>query len=159
MARVSIPEGSGEEYMRVWALSPHIGMGMGALSDAVYGKGTLAVPLREAARIRMAHINQCHVCLDTRAIEMNGLTEEHYDAILQWRDRPDLYDPRQQMAIEFAEKFATDHLSMDDAFWDRVHAVFTDAEIVELCGTLGMLLGNGRAMAVLGLQSTCTLHV
>ena len=36
------------------------------------------------------------------------------------------------MAVEYAERFAIDHTSIDDAFFDRLHEQFDDGEILDL---------------------------
>ena len=36
---------------------------------------------------------------------------------------------RERRAAEFAERFALDHLAMDDEFWGRMRASFSDEEI------------------------------
>lgn len=89
----------------------------------------------------------------------HGLTEEHYLAVESWRTRPDLYDDRQRLAIELAEKYAVDHLSLDDEFFARLRQSFTDPEIIELIGCCGNWLGFGRMLAVLGVHQSCALRL
>ena len=57
--------------------------------------------------------------------------------------------------IEYAEKFALDHRSLDDAFFARLRAQFTDAEIVELTAMIGNWLAFGRFQAVLDVAEAC----
>ena len=38
-----------------------MGVGMGAMSKAVYEESSLPVRLREVARMRIAQLNECHV--------------------------------------------------------------------------------------------------
>jgi hypothetical protein len=45
----------------MWQLAPHLGIGMGAMSEAVYVHSSLAVREREVARMRIAQLNECHV--------------------------------------------------------------------------------------------------
>lgn len=61
MARIAIPEGEGEETVRMWALCPEMAQGPAAFGAAVYGSSKLPVRLREFARIRIAQINDCSV--------------------------------------------------------------------------------------------------
>ena len=60
---------------------------------------------------------------------------------------------RERLAAEFAERFAIDHLAMDDAFWDRLRAAFADDEIADLTICCGMFLGMGRTLAVIGVRA------
>ncbi len=61
MARIQIPEGKGDETVRMWSLAPQLGAGVAALSDAVYARSQLPAREREAARMRIAQINDCHL--------------------------------------------------------------------------------------------------
>ena len=57
------------------------------------------------------------------------------------------------MAAEFAERFALDHLAMDDAFWTRLHGRLADDELADLTMCCGMFLGLGRVLAVIGVRA------
>ena len=66
MARIEIPEGKGDPEVRMWKLSPAMGMGAGTLSHAVYEQSILPVRERELARMRIAQINDCAICQQWR---------------------------------------------------------------------------------------------
>lgn len=154
MARISFPEQGFGEHIDWALLRPKMAAGMGALSEAVYGHSQLAVREREAARWTIAMINDCAVCRDTRARdgEAVGADEPFYAEATDWRSATTL-SARERLAAEFAERFALDHLAMDDAFWDRLRAEFTDAELADLTMCCGMFLGLGRVMAVVGVRA------
>jgi alkylhydroperoxidase family enzyme len=138
-----------------WALHrPKMAVGMGALSEAVYGHSQLAVREREAARYTIAMINDCLVCRDTRARDgaTAGADEPFYAEVTDWRASTALSE-RERAAAEFAERFALDHLAMDDEFWARLHAVFSDEELADLTICCGMFLGMGRVLAVVGVRA------
>lgn len=61
MARIDVPDGDGLEAGRLFKLAPHIGEGLAAWTTAVYEKCTIPVREREAMRMRIAQLNQCHV--------------------------------------------------------------------------------------------------
>lgn len=61
MARINIPDGDEPEIYRVWALRPELGQPVAELSDAVYSKSQLPARAREAVRMRIAQINDCHI--------------------------------------------------------------------------------------------------
>ena len=65
------------------------------------------------------------------------------------------YSAQEQVAIEYAERFALDHLSIDDAFWARLREQFTDAEILDLTICTGNWLAFGRLTQVLHLDVVC----
>jgi alkylhydroperoxidase family enzyme len=155
MARITVPEGEGGELIQVWSLSPELGAAVGALSAAVYGDRLVTPRVREVARMRIAQINGCNVCLAWRFPEMadRGVTEALYEHV----DAPDAgdYSTQERLAIEYAEKFALDHRSLDDEFFTRMRAEFTDAEILELTAMIGEWLAFGRLNAVLDVAEAC----
>jgi alkylhydroperoxidase family enzyme len=158
MARVDLPEGDGDELLRLYALSPAMGAAAGNFSAAVYTDTKLPTRVREAARIRIAAVNRCMVCLDTRTTsDPQGLTEDEYLGMSDWRSLGSLSD-REAMAAEFAERFATDHLSMDADFWARARAVFSDEELFELGVCCGSWLGLGRVTQVFDAGVSCRIE-
>ena len=154
MARIDFPEkGLGEHAD--WTLSrPEIAVGMGALSTAVYTHSKLDVREREAARYTIALINDCKVCRATRAKsgEEAGIAEPFYAEVTDWRASTEL-TAREKLAAEFAQRFALDHLAMDDEFWARLRAAYADDEIADLTMCCGAWLGMGRALAVIGVRA------
>src|SRR6202023_2482267 len=67
MARLDVPEGEGGDAVQVWSLRPEMGAAVNRLVDAAYNKSILPVRVREAARMRIAQLNDCSVCLAFRA--------------------------------------------------------------------------------------------
>jgi len=154
MARIEAPESGMGEHIDWALLRPKMAAGMGKLSEAVYGNSQLSVREREAARWTIALINDCAVCRDTRARdgESAGAGEPFYASVTDWRAATDLSE-RERLAAEFAERFAIDHLAMDDALWGRLHAAFSDAELADLTICCGCFLGMGRTLAVVGVRA------
>ena len=62
------------------------------------------------------------------------------------------FSRRENLAIEYAEKMALDHMSIDDAFFEKLHTEFTDPEIIELGMLIGQFIGVGRMLMVLDLE-------
>ncbi len=154
MARIAFPERGFGEHVDWALLRPEMAVGMGALSSAVYENTRLALREREAARWTIALINDCVVCRDTRARdgERAGVDEGFYGEVASWRTSDALSD-RERLAAEFAERFALDHLAMDDDFWARMHGAFADEELADLTMCCGMFLGLGRVLAVIGVRA------
>jgi alkylhydroperoxidase family enzyme len=61
VARIDIPEGEGGDAVQVWSLRPEMGGAVARLSDAAYNKSILPVRVREAARMRIAQLNDCPI--------------------------------------------------------------------------------------------------
>jgi alkylhydroperoxidase family enzyme len=156
MARIEIPDGERPEIERVWSIAPDLGTTVGTLSMQVNGKDRL-LPwrVREAARMKIAHINGCSVCQGWRTPELakHGVDEELYAHV----DEPTHagYSAQERLAIEYAQKFAEDHRSIDDAFFARLKEHFSDPEILELTICIGDWMAFGRLTAVLDLDEAC----
>jgi alkylhydroperoxidase family enzyme len=84
-----------------------------------------------------------------------GVTEELYAHVAE-HGNPE-YSASEQVAIEYAEKFALDHLSLDEAFFDRLHEHFSDADILDLTICIADFMGFGRLTQVLQLDVSCEL--
>jgi alkylhydroperoxidase family enzyme len=154
---IDLPEGV-DPIMHVWGdLVPHIGVAASRFSMSVYEHTTLGLREFEAARLRIAQINGCLFCQDWRT-ERDGVTvEETFPAAVEhWRTTRDL-DGRARLAAEYAERYALDHHGLDDGFWTRMKAEYSDREIVELSMCLGSWLAFGRLNRVLGLDTACAL--
>jgi hypothetical protein len=52
-------------------------------------------------------------------------------------------------------RLAVDHLGMDDAFWARLHAAFSDDEPVQLGLCVGSGLAFGRLNRAFGVDEAC----
>lgn len=154
MARIDFPDRGLGEHMDWAMLRPDMAAGMGAFSTAVYGNSKLPLREREAARWVIALINHCAVCQDTRTKDgaEAGIDEGFYVEVTSWRESTTLSD-RERLAAEFGECYAIDHQAMDDAFWARMRAAFTDDELADLTICCGMFLGLGRTLAVVGVPA------
>ena len=87
-----------------------------------------------------------------------GLTEDFYAHVSDAHTAPG-YSEQERLAVEYAERFAREHTKIDDAFFERLRAVFSDAEIFDLTICLAHFLGQGRLLRVLGIDETCELDV
>lgn len=61
MARIQIPAGDGGDAAMVWTMRPALGHAVGRLVDAAYKKSRLPAREREAARMRIAQLNDCPI--------------------------------------------------------------------------------------------------
>ncbi|MFE1381665.1 carboxymuconolactone decarboxylase family protein [Streptomyces sp. NPDC058740] len=154
---IDIPEGQ-EPIGYVWGdMVPGIGMAAANFSLSVYSHTTLGLREFEAARLRIAQINGCRFCLDWRTDRDGEKVEEEFpEAVLAWRTT-DAFDERTRLAAEYAERYALDHHNLDEEFWARMTAAYSQVEIVELTMSLGSWLAFGRLNRVLGLDTVCVL--
>jgi alkylhydroperoxidase family enzyme len=91
-------------------------------------------------------------------VARQGVDEELYAHVAEYRDYPG-YSERERIAVEYAERFVTDHLSIDDAFLTRLKAAFADDEILDLSICIAAFLGLGRILRVLGVDPACEIDL
>ena len=110
--------------------------------------GTLSQRLIELVRIRMAYWTQCRTCMTIRFEESldDGLDQNAVCSLEQPQSTGHLSD-KEKAAIAFADQFANDWLSIDNATFDGLRELFSEAEIVQLGLVCGLHLGTGRLMA------------
>ena len=68
-------------------------------------------------------------------------------------------EPREALAVRFAEKLAGDFHGIDDAFKAELSEHFSDAEIVELSVMIGQYLALGRMLVITGKhKAACEIY-
>jgi AhpD family alkylhydroperoxidase len=160
MARIDVPDGPGGEAAMIWTLRPELGGMVERMIRGAYEQSVLPASERELARMRIAQINDCAACAGFRAPSVleAGVAPELYDNVAAYATYPG-YTPRQRLAIEYAERFASDHASIGDPFFGRLRELFSDAEILDLTLCVAVFLGLGRSLAVLGVDQSCAIDV
>ena len=96
--------------------------------------------------------------MDTRAASLasNNLTEELYAHVTEWATYPG-YSPLERAALEYAEKFAVDHLSIDQVLIDRLRGELGDELTFELTLCISSWMALGRVTQVMGVVASCPL--
>jgi Uncharacterized conserved protein len=160
MARIDVPDGPGGEAAMIWTLRPEMAGMVDRMITTAYQRSVLPADERELARMRIAQLNDCSACATFRApsVVAAGVAEDLYEHLDEYRTDP-RYTERQRLAIEYAERFATDHRGMDDAFFGRVRAEFDDAEVLDLTLCCAVFLGLGRTLEVLGVDQGCGIDI
>lgn len=160
MARLDVPNGPGGEAAMIWTLRPELGGMVERMIRGAYQESILPPEERELARMRIAQLNDCIACSDFRAPSVldAGIPPDLYENVAAYSTYPG-YTPRQRLAIEYAERFASEPASIDDAFFERLRGLFTDAEILDLTLCVAVFLGLGRSLAVLGVDQSCAIDV
>jgi alkylhydroperoxidase family enzyme len=162
MPNITVPADQ-DPLIYVWTeLAPPLTAAAGAYSSAVYERSSLKLGEFEAARITLARINQCAICTDwrtardvpSRGAAPDAVSEEFYAKVgtdPSWEG----FTERERLAAEFAERYSVDHLGMDEAFWDRLHAHYADDELVDLALCVGSWLALGRFNQVFDIDGAC----
>jgi len=150
--RIEIPAGEGPEVTRALSLVPHFVDAVNAFEKAVWAS-KLPRRTHELVRMRIAEINGCVLCMTWR----NDWADEPSLAAVSQYATSDLFSDAEKVAIEYAERFATDSKDIDDGLLARLAAHFTPAEIADLTLVIGKYLAMGRFMQVLDLDQACNI--
>jgi len=140
------------------------------LSKTTYERSKLSMREFEGARYRTALINGCELCQNFRvardradegpSVTKNGPApdEAFYQAVHDYRASPVLSE-REKLAIEYAEGMGLDPqaLAVNEDFFARFKAAFSDDEIVDLSFCIACWMGIGRVAHVLGLDDVCAI--
>ena len=109
----------------------------------LFRNGIADHPLKELCRLYVSRSVQCEYCGNQRSVKSTStgaLIEDHVLDLLNF-EKSTRYTERQKAALSYAEAIVW-HLNTDDAFWDRLHANFTEAELVEIGCMIGLTLGQ-----------------
>lgn len=137
---------------RIFGHCPEMTKGMSAFAASLKVNRTLPPRLIELVRLRVAFHNQCRSCMAIRYTDAvaDGLNEDLVCSLEKPMEADDLTE-RERVAIRFGELFATNHLAIDDAFYDMMKQHFTEPEIVELGLNVSLFVGIGRFAATLNM--------
>lgn len=116
-------------------------------------RGVLETRVKELARLRIARLNDCRTCSMARyeSATAQGL-DESCIAQLDVPEEQRQFSERERLAVEFAERMALDHQSIDDEFVAQLRTSFTEPEILELGMMIGQYIGFGRLLVALGIH-------
>ncbi|MBM4382650.1 MAG: carboxymuconolactone decarboxylase family protein [Deltaproteobacteria bacterium] len=150
MARPETATPLEQGLMRMFAHRPALAKGMMQFAGALKLNRTLGERLVELVRLRVAFHNQCRSCMAIRYRDAvaDGVTEDLVCSLEKPYDAPDLTDA-EKAALAYADAFATDHLAVNDATFDRLRKHFSEPQIIELGMTIAFFVGFGRLAATL----------
>jgi alkylhydroperoxidase family enzyme len=160
VARIDIPEGPGGDNAMVWTLRPEMAGMVNRMITTAYQQSKIPAIEREVARMRIAELNDCSACSTFRAPSVvdAGVPDEHYEHLAEHATWPG-YSERQRLAIEYAERFATDHRNIDDELFTRLRTQFADDEILDLALCCAVFVGLGRTLEVLQITDNCPIDL
>ena len=134
---------------RMLAHAPDLAMGPISFGAAMKIHRTLPERLIELLRLRVAFHNQCRSCMAIRYKSARAEISEADVCSLETPQDAESLDDRERLAIELGDRFACDHLSIDDAFFTQLQTLFSEAEVMELLMHCALYVGVGRLAAVL----------
>ncbi|MGH2871911.1 MAG: carboxymuconolactone decarboxylase family protein, partial [Solirubrobacteraceae bacterium] len=95
---------------------------------------------------------KCEYCGNQRSEQgaKLGLHEGKYDELLNFESSA-AYSDRQRAALAYTEAIVW-HLEVDDGLWERLHAHFSEPELVEIGCMVGLTLGQQSWLRLLGIE-------
>ena len=89
--------------------------------------------IKDLCRVYISRTVKCEFCGNQRSEKAikAGLEEMQYDDLLNF-EKSDRYDERQKAALSYAEAIAWGMPTPTKGFWARLHAHFSEPELVEL---------------------------
>ncbi len=110
--------------------------------QALFHSGVCDHAIKELCRVYISRTVTCEFCGNQRSIKASeqGLEEPQYDDLLDF-ESSDRYDDRQKAALAYAQAIAWNEQDRD-GLWDRLHAHFSEAELVELGCCIALTFGQ-----------------
>ncbi len=149
---VSAGCGSDDPFVRtrerargIAAHRPDVAAALDSVRSALSSSGSLPPRLVELMRLRVAYHNQCRSCMAVR-YQPELVDEGLVCSLERPQDAPDLA-ASERLALEYADRFACDHLSIDETMYERLREHFDEGEIVELGTRCAVFVGFGRLAA------------
>jgi len=134
---------------RMLAHCPDMAKGAIGFGAAITINRTLPERLIELVRLRVAYHNQCRSCMAIRySSAVDAVNEDLVCSLEQPQEAPDL-TAAERVALDFADRFATDHLSITDERFSALREHFNEAQTMELLLHLALYVGMGRLAATL----------
>lgn len=123
--------------------------------QAIFHNGTCDHSIKDLCRVYISRTVKCEFCGNQRSEKAAaaGIEELQYDALLNF-ETADEYDERQKAALAYAQAIAWGPGSDDDLeqLWKRLHAHFTEPELVELGCFIALTLGQQSWIRLLGID-------
>lgn len=134
---------------RMLAHCPEMAKGAIGFGAALAMNRTLPERLIELVRLRVAFHNQCRSCMAIRYSSAAGEVDEDLVCSLEKPQEAQGLSEAERVALDFADRFATDHLSITDERFAGLRAHFNEAQVMELMLHLALYVGMGRLAALL----------
>ena len=110
--------------------------------DRTFRNGVCDHAIKELCRVYISRTVKCEFCGNQRSVKggQEGLVEGQYDELLNF-ETSDRYDDRQKAALAYAQAIAWGEDDLN-GLWDRLHAHFSEPELVELGCCIALTFGQ-----------------
>jgi alkylhydroperoxidase family enzyme len=118
----------------------------------VFKNGVAEHAIKELCRVYVSRSVLCEFCGNQRSMKAAaaGVIEDDYLELLNF-ETSTRYDERQKAALSYAEAITWD-LPVDERFWARLHAHFSEPELVEIGYFIALTMGQQRWLRTLNIE-------
>ncbi len=129
------------ESSAVRAHSPNAFWAFADSWQALFHHGVCDHAIKDLCRVYISRTVKCEFCGNQRSAKAAsaGIEEQQYDELLNFESSP-RYDERQKAALAYAEAIAWGTNSPE--LWQRLHAHFSEPELVELGCCIALTYGQ-----------------
>jgi alkylhydroperoxidase family enzyme len=118
----------------------------------IFHNGIADHAIKELCRLYVSRSVKCEFCGNQRSIQAftQKLSEAQTDDLIDF-EKSAQYTDRQKAALAYAEAI-TWRLETDDAFWARLHAHFSEPELVEIGCFIALTMGQQSWLRLLNIE-------
>jgi alkylhydroperoxidase family enzyme len=118
----------------------------------VFRNGVADHAIKELCRIYVSRSVLCEFCGNQRSVKAakSGVVEDDYRELINFESSP-RYSEKQKAALAYAEMITWD-LPPTDAIWARLHAHFSQPELVEIGYFIALTMGQQRWLRTLNIE-------
>lgn len=119
--------------------------------------GVVDLAVKEAARLRIAALNDCPFCMQMRAKHRDGsqILDEESAVAAQAGERGHAgFSAEQRLVLDLAERVFSAPADVADDEFAGYRAQWSEAQIVELSLAIAEFIGMGKAFKFLGLRGS-----
>ena len=118
----------------------------------IFHNGIADHAIKELCRLYVSRSVKCEFCGNQRSIQAftQKLSEAQTDDLIDF-EKSAKYTDRQKAALAYAEAI-TWRLETDDAFWARLHAHFSEPELVEIGCFIALTMGQQSWLRLLNIE-------
>ena len=124
------------EMLQAMSLRPEILRAFAGTGEGVYPGGLLERSLKERVILESSRANACQFCTNSHIALMRQLGIAD-DPLASLSD--DTLPERERLALDYTRAVMRDSNRVPEELFTRLHAAFTDAEIVELTFLIGFI--------------------
>lgn len=145
----------------MWARSPRLFLGVALLYGMIDRKSSPIEPaLRSLVTVRVSQLNWCAFCVDlnSETLIKRGVSEDKVAALTKWRES-NLFNPREQAALAYAEAMTSEGVAVHDRHIAALKEHFDEDALVELTGLIAFQNLSSRFNSALKVPAQGFCHI